>query len=175
MDTPLAYIPRIADNMLQEQLAAAGVVLVQGPKWCGKTTTAEQQAKSVLYLDAPKARQANLLLAETDPEILFQGDTPRLMDEWQLAPKLWDAARFEVSRRRLPGQFIFTGSSVPPDMSQLTHSGTGRFAWLTMRPMSLHESGDPGSQMGSSVSKHCSKEMWNQPLQLTYPYTNWLI
>lgn len=142
MDTPLAYIPRIADNMLQEQLAAAGVVLVQGPKWCGKTTTAEQQTKSVLYLDAPKTRQANLLLAETDPEILFQGDTPRLMDEWQLAPKLWDAARFEVSRRRLPGQFIFTGSSVPPDMSQLTHSGTGRFAWLTMRPMSLHESGE---------------------------------
>ncbi len=142
MDTPLAYIPRIADKMLQEQLAAAGVVLIQGPKWCGKTTTAEQQAKSVLYLDAPKTRQVNLLLAETDPEILFQGDTPRLIDEWQLAPKLWDAARFEVSRRRLPGQFIFTGSSVPPDMSELTHSGTGRFAWLTMRPMSLHESGE---------------------------------
>ena len=142
MTASLDYMPRVADKMLQEQLSAAGVVLIQGPKWCGKTTTAEQQAKSVLYLDAPKTRQANLVLAETDPEILFQGDTPKLIDEWQLAPQLWDAARFEVSRRRLPGQFIFTGSSVPPDMSELTHSGTGRFAWLTMRPMSLQESGE---------------------------------
>ncbi len=96
----------------------------------------------MLYMDAPKTRKANLLLSESDPEILFQGETPRLIDEWQLAPKLWDAARFEVSRRRLPGQLIFTGSAVPPDLTELTHSGTGRFAWLTMRPMSLWESGD---------------------------------
>ncbi|MDR0574656.1 MAG: DUF4143 domain-containing protein [Tannerella sp.] len=142
METSVVYKPRIADRMLQEQLAASGVVLIQGPKWCGKTTTAEQQAKSVLYMDDPKMRKTNLLLAESDPEILFQGDTPRLIDEWQLAPKLWDAARFEVSRRRLPGQLIFTGLSVPPDMSELTHSGTGRFAWLTMSPMSLWESGE---------------------------------
>jgi len=128
--------------MLQDQLEASGVVLIQGPKWCGKTTTAEQQAKSVLYMDAPKTLKANLLLAESDPEVLFQGETPRLIDEWQLAPKLWDAARFEVSHRRLPGQLIFTGSAVPPDLSELTHSGTGRFAWLTMRPMSLWESGE---------------------------------
>jgi len=142
MKALVAYKPRVADRILQEQLEASGVVLIQGPKWCGKTTTAEQQAKSVLYLDDPKTRKTNLLLAESDPEILFQGDTPRLIDEWQLAPKLWDAARFEVSRRRLPGQLIFTGSAVPPDMSELTHSGTGRFAWLTMRPMSLWESGE---------------------------------
>lgn len=142
MKALVAYKPRVADKVLQEQLEASGVVLIQGPKWCGKTTTAEQLAKSVLYLDNPKTRKTNLLLAESDPEILFQGDTPRLIDEWQLAPKLWDAARFEVSRRRLPGQLIFTGSAVPPDMSELTHSGTGRFAWLTMRPMSLWESGE---------------------------------
>lgn len=142
MKALVAYKPRVADRVLQEQLEASGVVLIQGPKWCGKTTTAEQQAKSVLYLDDPKTRKTNLLLAESDPEILFQGGTPRLIDEWQLAPKLWDAARFEVSRRRLPGQLIFTGSAVPPDMSELTHSGTGRFAWLTMRPMSLWESGE---------------------------------
>ena len=141
METSVVYKPRIADRMLQEQLEASGVVLIQGPKWCGKTTTAEQQAKSVLYMDAPRTRKANYLLAETDPEILFQGETPRLIDEWQLAPKLWDAARFEVSRRRLPGQLIFTGSAVPPDLTELTHSGTGRFALLTMRPMSLLESG----------------------------------
>jgi predicted AAA+ superfamily ATPase len=142
METSVAYKPRIADRMLQEQLEASGAVLIQGPKWCGKTTTAEQQAKSALYMDDPKTRKTNLLLAESDPAILFKGETPRLIDEWQLAPKLWDAARFEVSRRRLPGQLIFTGSSVPPDMSELTHSGTGRFAWLTMRPMSLWESGE---------------------------------
>lgn len=140
MTTP--YIPRIADKLLHQQLEASGGVLIQGPKWCGKTTTAQQQAKSALYMDDPKTRGANLLLAETDPEILFKGETPRLIDEWQLAPKLWDAARFEISRRRLPGQFIFTGSSVPPDMSEITHSGTGRFAWVTMRTMSLWESGD---------------------------------
>ncbi|HHU25100.1 MAG TPA: ATP-binding protein [Bacteroidales bacterium] len=140
MKTP--YIPRIADKLLHQQLEASGGVLIQGPKWCGKTTTAQQQAKSALYMDDPKTRGANLLLAETDPEILFKGETPRLIDEWKLAPKLWDAARFEISRRRVPGQFIFTGSSVPPDMSEITHSGTGRFAWVTMRTMSLWESGD---------------------------------
>ncbi|MDD2612234.1 MAG: DUF4143 domain-containing protein [Bacteroidales bacterium] len=142
METSVVYKPRIADRMLQDQLEASGVVLIQGPKWCGKTTTAEQQAKSVLYMDAPKTLKANLLLAESDPEVLFQGETPRLIDEWQLAPKLWDAARYEVGHRRLPGQLIFTGSAVPPDLSELTHSGTGRFAWLTMRPMSLWESGE---------------------------------
>lgn len=136
------YRPRIADRLLSNQLESAGMVLIQGPKWCGKTTTAEHKSKSRLYLDDPRNRQANLLLADTDPTILFTGETPRLIDEWQLAPKLWDAARFEVNRRRLTGQLIFTGSAVPPSMSQITHSGTGRFAWVIMRPMSLWESGD---------------------------------
>ena len=141
------YRPRIADGMLKNQLSASGMVLIQGPKWCGKTTTAEQQAGSILYMDLPRTRASNLLLAETDPQVLFQGDVPRLIDEWQLAPKLWDAARFEVSHRGKPGQLIFTGSAVPPDMSELTHSGTGRVAWLTMRPMSLWESGDSNGKV----------------------------
>ena len=98
-------------------------------------------------MDSPKTRASNLFLAETDPQVLFQGDTPKLIDEWQLAPKLWDAARFEVSHRGKPGQLIFTGSAVPPDMSELTHSGTGRVAWLTMRPMSLWESGDSNGKV----------------------------
>ncbi len=136
------YKNRIADKLLSNQLEAAGVVLIQGAKWCGKTTTAKQQAKSVLFMDDPRTREANIILSESEPLLLFQGETPRLIDEWQLAPKLWDAARFEVSQRGLPGQLIFTGSAVPPNASEITHSGTGRFAWLTMRPMSLWESED---------------------------------
>ena len=136
------YKKRIADKLLSEQLEAAGVVLVQGPKWCGKTTTAQQAATSSMFLDNPATMKANLMLAEANPELILDGKTPRLIDEWQLAPTLWDAARFMVSQRGLPGQFIFTGSAVPADKSAITHSGTGRFAWLTMRPMSLQESED---------------------------------
>lgn len=134
------YKKRIADKLLSEQLEAAGVVLIQGPKWCGKTTTALQAAASSMFLDNPASMKANIMLAEANPELLLDGKVPRLIDEWQLAPTLWDAARFVVSQRGLPGQFIFTGSAVPADMSVITHSGTGRFAWLTMRPMSLQES-----------------------------------
>ena len=136
------YKKRIADGLLSEQLEAAGAVLIQGPKWCGKTTTAQQAAASSLFLDAPSTMKANLMLAETNPEIILEGKVPRLIDEWQLAPTLWDAARFTVSQRGKTGQFIFTGSAVPADMSAITHSGTGRFSWLTMRPMSLQESGE---------------------------------
>lgn len=134
------YKLRIADQLLLEQLEAAGAVLIQGPKWCGKTTTAAQAAKSVLYMDWPRELEKNLFLAEENPEALLEGDVPRLIDEWQLAPQLWDAARFTVDRRGKPGQFIFTGSAVPADKSKIHHTGTGRFAWLTMRPMSLWES-----------------------------------
>ena len=140
MDTIDGYRNRVADQLLQDQLEAAGVVLVQGAKWCGKTTTAVHAAKSVLYMDDPRQLQNNLRLAETNPSTLLEGPAPRVIDEWQLAPQLWDAARFEVSRRGALGMLIFTGSAVPPDKSKITHTGTGRFAWLTMRPMSLWES-----------------------------------
>ena len=148
------YRARIADKLLALQLEASGAVLIQGPKWCGKTTTAEQQARSVIYMDNPKQRRMNMLLADSDPSVLLAGDIPRLVDEWQLAPKLWDAARYEVSRRGRPGQFIFTGSAVPADMSEVTHSGTGRFAWLTMRPMSLWESGESNGKVSLSDLFH---------------------
>lgn len=142
MNKQQIYRERIADKLLKEQLEAAGVVLIQGPKWCGKTTTAEQAAGSVLYMDNPKNIRNNLMIADNSPELLLEGETPRLIDEWQLAPQLWDAARYMVSHIGLPGQLIFTGSAVPADTSRITHSGTGRFAWLTMRPMSLWESGE---------------------------------
>ena len=141
MDENSMYKSRIADKLLLEQLEAAGAVLIQGPKWCGKTTTAAQAAKSVLYMDWPREIERNLFLAEENPEALLDGETPRLIDEWQLAPQLWDAARFMVDQRRKTGQFIFTGSAVPAHKTNIHHKGTGRFAWLTMRPMSLWESG----------------------------------
>ena len=141
------YRFRIADNLLKEQLKAAGVVVVEGPKWCGKTTTAEQAARSVLYLDNPQKRKDYLLLAESDPGLLLEGDAPRLLDEWQLAPQLWDAARFAVDRSKERGLYIFTGSAVPADKSKISHSGVGRFAWLTMRPMSLWESGESSGEI----------------------------
>ena len=136
------YRPRIADKMLSRRLMGVGAVLIQGPKWCGKTTTAEQQAKSVVYMDDPEYMDQNIELASLSPKKLLAGATPRLIDEWQLAPQLWDAARFEVDHRYEEGQFIFTGSAVPADTEKIHHSGTGRFAWLTMRTMSLYESGE---------------------------------
>lgn len=136
------YRPRIADKRLQEQLEATGAVLIQGAKWCGKTTTAEQQANSVIYMDDPTKKAAYLQMAETAPLILLEGAYPRLIDEWQLAPTLWDAARYDISRKGEVGLYMFTGSSVPADSSKITHSGAGRFGKITMRPMSLWESGD---------------------------------
>lgn len=143
----LRYRPRIADRLLADKLESKGAVLIRGPKWCGKTTTAEQIAGSVLYMSNPRSRKSNLELAELDPQMLLQGETPRLIDEWQIAPSLWDAVRFEVDHRRIPGQFILTGSAVPiardsKGADGIFHTGTGRFAIIDMLPMSLMESGD---------------------------------
>ncbi len=136
------YKARIADDILKRKLEGKGAVLIEGPKWCGKTTTAEQLAKSVLYMDDPEKKAQNLAMAELSTRRLLTGEIPRLIDEWQIAPKLWDAIRFEVDHRDELGQFILTGSAVPPDTKEITHSGTGRFSWLTMRPMTLFESGE---------------------------------
>lgn len=133
---------QIADGILLRKLEGKGAVLIEGPKWCGKTTTAEQVAASILYMDDPEKKEQNLTMAELNPKRLLKGAAPRLIDEWQLAPGLWDAIRFEVDHRSELGQFVLTGSAVPPDTGEITHSGTGRFTWLMMRPMSLYESGD---------------------------------
>lgn len=141
------YKPRVVDIVLARKLEAKGAVLIEGPKWCGKTTSALQQAKSVLRMDNPLEKDQNLYLSKLNPQRLLSGNTPRLIDEWQIAPTLWDTIRFEVDQRGEMGQFILTGSAVPPDTKEITHSGTGRFSWITMRPMSLYESGESSGEV----------------------------
>ena len=150
------YKSRIADKILEKKLKGKGAVLIQGPKWCGKTTTAEQISKSILYMAKPEDKSQNLILADINPSLLLTGENPRLIDEWQIAPKLWDAIRFEIDHRDEEGQFILTGSSVPANMDEVTHTGTGRFAWLLMRPMSLYESGESNGTISL-------EELFNSP------------
>lgn len=153
------YKPRITDALIERKLKGKGAILIEGPKWCGKTTTAEQFAKSILYMSKPEDVQSNLMMAEIDPSKLLKGETPRLIDEWQIAPKLWDAVRFEVDHRDNMGHFILTGSAVPPKNDEIFHTGTGRFAWIKMRPMSLFESLE-------STGEVSLRELFNQPSQL---------
>lgn len=138
----VAYKPRIADRLLTRKMAGKGAVLIEGPKWCGKTTTAKQQAKSMLNLGDSNVLRQSLQMMDLSPITLLEGDTPRLIDEWQTIPPLWDTIRSEVDRRGDFSQFILTGSSVLPDAESTIHSGTGRFARIKMRPMSLLESGE---------------------------------
>lgn len=148
------YRQRIADQLLLDLLEAFGAVVVEGPKWCGKTTTSEQCARSVLYMDDPDTKEQHMQLASMNIKRLLRGETPRLIDEWELIPQLWDAARFEIDHRpKHQGQFIFTGSSVPPKGQHelVYHSGTGRFAWMMMRPMSLWESGESTGEVSLSA------------------------
>lgn len=136
------YLARIADDILLEKLEAKGAVLIEGPKWCGKTTTAAQIARSSIYLQDPSKKSQYLKMAELEPHMLLDGDTPRLIDEWQLAPQLWDAVRFEIDKRDAFNQFILTGSTVPSADMSTSHSGTGRISRMVMRPMTLFESGE---------------------------------
>lgn len=143
----MEYKQRIADEILEDKLDAMGAVLIEGPKYCGKTTLACQHAKSILFMANPDNREQNLILAQTNIGRLLRGDTPRLIDEWQLAPQFWDAVRNEVDRRNVDGQFILTGSAVPVSAADIFHSGTGRISWLKLRTMSLWESGDSSGEV----------------------------
>lgn len=142
----MSYLHRTADNVLSERLEAFGAVLIEGPKWCGKTTTAEQISKSIIRLQDTDKREEYLATAASKPSLLLQGDTPRLIDEWQDAPVLWDAVRTMVDKRNEPGQFILTGSN-SVDKSQILHSGTGRISRMKMLPMSLWESGESNGKI----------------------------
>ena len=127
------YRQRVVDKLLIRKLAVKGAILIEGAKWCGKTTTAEQIAKSVLYMSETGKIEQNKQLAVINPKLLLKGEKPRLIDEWQLAPTLWDSIRFEADHADELGLYILTGSSVPADMSDVIHSGTGRFEWLKMK------------------------------------------
>lgn len=144
------YKKRIVDQLLSERLEEVGAVLIEGPKWCGKTTTAIQQAKSKVMLAHPETLQKSQTMLAINATRLLNGDTPRLFDEWQTLPELWDNIRYEVDARNEEGQFILTGSAVPVESDKIVHTGTGRFAWITMRPMSLWES----EESNGSVSLH---------------------
>ena len=133
------YIPRLCDADLQNALQSSGAVLIEGAKWCGKTSTASNACRSMLYMQDPDKTSSYLAMADAKPSLLLKGETPRLIDEWQMAPVLWDAVRFEVDKRGEPGQFILTGSAVPSD-NVTAHTGTGRISRLLLRPMSLFES-----------------------------------
>lgn len=151
----MMYLNRIFDQTLTDYLEAFGAVLIEGPKWCGKTTTAEQQAKSVLKMQNPDEQEANMSTAQTKPSILLRGETPRLIDEWQVAPQLWDAVRSTVDARQETGQFILTGSNAV-DKKKIQHSGNSRIARLKMLPMSLWESQE-------SNGKISLQELFNNP------------
>ncbi|MBO7280896.1 MAG: ATP-binding protein [Bacteroidaceae bacterium] len=143
------YRHRIMDSLLEKKLQAKGAVLIEGPKWCGKTTTAEEVAASKILLARTDVKNNFKSLLEIDTDAALSGDTPMLIDEWQTVPKLWDAVRCTVDHRRKMGQFILTGSAVPDKEAEneREHSGAGRFAWLTMRPMTLFESGESNGKV----------------------------
>ena len=141
------YLPRIADKLLEERLDAKGAILIEGPKWCGKTTTAKQKAKSFISMDLPDMTKQYQQMVELSPSTLLEGETPRLIDEWQIAPNIWNAVRYEVDNRDEFGQFILTGSAVPNEFDNSMHTGIGRISRLLMRPMSLYESKDSSGEV----------------------------
>ena len=143
------YRRRVVDDILSERLESIGAILLEGTKWCGKTTTCEQHCRSALYMDDPDKRNQYLRMADSEIGNLLEGDTPRLIDEWQDVPKFWDAIRHRVDHREGFGQFILTGSAVLSEekKKEIFHSGTGRYAWLKMRPMSLFESGESSGEV----------------------------
>lgn len=163
----MKYIKRIIDKEIEEKLSVMGAVLIKGPKWCGKTTSAKQIAKSVLEMQNPDLQENYIELANTKPSLLLEGDKPRLIDEWQLAPKLWNAVRYSVDKLALPGQYILTGSATPNEDDSL-HSGVGRFAFVTMKPMTLYESSDSNGKISLSEILNGNRDIDGVKTDLDY-------
>lgn len=141
------YYQRVSDKILIEHLESKGAVLIEGAKWCGKTTSAKHIAKSVIEMDRPDMIEQYQQMARIKPSNLLEGEVPHLIDEWQIATNIWNAVRYEVDRRGEFGQFILTGSSVPAKLDESMHTGTGRIVRMRMRPMSLYESRDSSGQV----------------------------
>lgn len=150
------YRPRIIDNKIEEYLGVFGALCIEGPKWCGKTWTASFHSRSEIYLGDPAGNFQNRNLAELSPDLVLQGEPPRLIDEWQEVPPLWDAVRFHVDQSSEKGLFILTGSSTP-NHKGILHSGAGRIARIRMRPMSLYESGNSSGMV--SLGDLCADRM----------------
>ncbi|MBR3303927.1 MAG: ATP-binding protein [Bacteroidales bacterium] len=161
MAKKIEYRKRIADKLILRRLQSKGGILIEGPKWCGKTTTAKQFAASLLDLGNSTILNNAQIAIEVNPSTLLNGDTPRLIDEWQTMPELWDMVRSEIDSRNSFGQFILTGSTIPPDKEKIRHSGTGRIGRITMRTMSLWESGDSSGSV--SLGALFNKEQSQQP------------
>ena len=154
----IKYLPRIIDKVVDMHLGTFGAVCIEGPKWCGKTWTANVHSKSKIYIGDPAGNFQNKALAKIDPKLVLEGSRPRLIDEWQEVPELWDAVRYEVDQRGDKGQFILTGSATPLQKGIL-HSGAGRISTLRMRPMSLYESKDSAGQV--SLKNICNEDYKN--------------
>ena len=141
------YFQRVSDKVLLDHLESKGAVLIEGAKWCGKTTSAKHIAKSAIEMDRPDMTEQYQQMARIKPSNLLEGEVPHLIDEWQIATDIWNAVRYEVDHRGEFGQFILIGSSVPAKLDETMHTGTGRIVRMRMRPMSLFESGDSNGQV----------------------------
>lgn len=150
------YLPRIIDSKIEAYLKTFGAVCIEGPKWCGKTWTASCHSNSRIFIGDPAGNFQNRKLAEISPALVLDGEKPRLIDEWQEVPPIWDAVRYQVDQSSRKGQYILTGSATP-NHKGILHSGAGRIARLRMRPMSLYESGDSSGTV--SLEKLCYDEL----------------
>ena len=158
----MKYLERIGDELLKRKLRSSAAVLIEGPKWCGKTSMGAQLAKSIVYIQDPDKRNMYRQMADTQPSLLLEGETPHMLDEWQTIPVLWDAVRFAADQRQQMNQFILTGSATPLDEdenNEMEHTGTGRIARLRMRPMSLWESKESRGQVSLKALFDGTQEM----------------
>lgn len=158
----MKYLERIGDELLKRKLRSSAAVLIEGPKWCGKTSMGAQLAKSIIYIQDPDKRAMYRKMADSQPSLLLEGETPHMLDEWQTIPVLWDAVRFAADQRQEMNQFILTGSATPLDEdenSEMEHTGTGRIARLRMRPMSLWESKESRGQVSLKALFDGTQEM----------------
>ena len=170
----MEYIKRIVDKEITDKLSIMGAIQIKGPKWCGKTTSAKRVAKSILEMQNPDLQDDYNELANTKPSLLLEGDKPRLIDEWQIAPKLWNAVRYSVDNIGLPNLYILTGSSTPTEDDTM-HSGVGRFAFVTMKPMTLYESGDSNGKVSLSDILIGKRDIDGIKSELTYEKIAYLI